>query len=371
MSQRPPGWPAPVEKLEAARALLTDLGRRRGRVIVAPHGDVDGLAAGALAIRALERIGAVPIVALPGKGEHVHTPAMRERLAAIGADGLVVLDMGSRAGPIVPGLPTIVVDHHDAREVPEGVVYVSGAGAEPVAPTALIAYVLLGAIAPLEDLGWLAWLGTAGDLGMAHPFGDELAAAAAAGHRKTHVQKAVSLANAARRAPRYRPEVALDVLLAASGPADIARGTLPGVAELAACRAEVQAELARVARLPPRIAGNVALLRFSSPAQIHPLVATRWAPRLAPRIVIAANDGYLPGRVNFAVRSASSVDLLAFLRGLGLGDVEGEFANGHPRATGGSVPPAEFDRLLRALGFTPTPPPAPPRPAPPPAHSRR
>lgn len=350
MAVRSPQWPAPLESLEAARELLAGLGARRGRVIVAPHGDVDGLAAGALTIRALERIGAVPIVALPGKGEHVHTPAMRERLAGQGADGLVVLDMGSRAGPIVPGLPTIVVDHHDAREIPEGVVYVSGAACEPVAPTALLAYVLLGALAPLEDLGWLAWLGTAGDLGMAHPFGEELAAVIAR-HRKTHVQKAVSLVNAARRAPRYRPEVALDVLLAAPGPAEIARGAVPGTAELAACREEVNAELARVARVPPRIAGGVALLRFSSPAQIHPLVATRWTSRLAPKIVIAANDGYLPGRVNFAVRSASDVDLLAFLRGLGLGAVEGEFANGHPRATGGSVPPAEFDRLLRALGF--------------------
>jgi hypothetical protein len=251
---------------------------------------------------------------------------------------------------IVPGLPTVVVDHHDAREVPEGVVYVSGAGAEPVAPTALIAYVLLGALAPLEEHGWLAWMGTAGDLGMAHPFAEELAGVMAR-HRKTHVQKAVSLVNAARRAARYRPELALDVLLAASGPAEIARGEVPGVSELAACREEVNAELARVARVPSRIAGNVALLRFSSGAQIHPLVATRWTTRLAPKIVIAANDGYLPGRVNFAVRSASGVDLLAFLRGLPLGEVEGELANGHPRATGGSVPPAEFERLLRALGF--------------------
>ena len=84
--------------------------------------------------------------------------------------------------------------------------------------------------------------------------------------------------------------------------------------------------------------------------RVRPLIATRWAPRLAPKIVIAANDGYLPGRVNFAVRSASRTDLLAFLRGLGLGVVEGEFANGHPRATGGSVPPHEFARLLTALG---------------------
>jgi single-stranded DNA-specific DHH superfamily exonuclease len=320
-------------------------------VIVAPHGDADGLAAGVLAIRALERMGGAPIVCLPGKGEHVHTPAMRERLAAIAADGLVVLDMGSRRGPIVRDLPTIVIDHHDAREVPDGVLYLSSAGCEPVAPTGLLAYELLRELAPLDDIAWLAWFAIVGDLGMTHAFDDELAPIAAR-HRKTHVQKAVSLVNAARRAGAYRPQLALDVLLAAHDPADIARGTVPGVAELTACRAEVATELARVARVPPRIAGNVALLRFSSPAQIHPLVATRWVARLAPKIVIAANDGYLPGRVNFAVRSASKIDLLAFLRGLRLGEVEGEFANGHPRATGGSVPPGEFARILRALGYS-------------------
>ena len=319
-------------------------------MIVAPDRDVDGLSAAALVIRALERMGGTPIVCLPEKGAHVHTPAMREKLGSIEAEGLIVLDMGSRSGPIVRGLPTIVIDHHDAREIPEEVIYVSSAGCELVAPTGLLAYELLREMAPLDDVSWLAWLATVGDLGMKNPFADEFAPITKR-YRKTHVQKAVSLVNAARRAARYRPQLALDVLLAAREPADIARGTVPGVAELESCRTEVQAELARVARVPPHIAGDVALLRFSSPAQIHPLVATRWTTRLAPKIVIAANDGYLPGRVNFAMRSASKTDLLAFLRGLGLGEVEGEFANGHPRATGGSVPPAEFERLLRALGY--------------------
>ena len=107
----------------------------------------------------------------------------------------------------------------------------------------------------------------------------------------------------------------------------------------------------RLARVAPKIAGNVALIRFTSGAQVHPLIATRWAPRLAPKVVIAANDGYLPGRVNFAMRSASKIDLLAFLRELPIGKVEGEFANGHARATGGSIPPADFERLVTALGF--------------------
>jgi single-stranded-DNA-specific exonuclease len=255
MSQRSSEWPAPRETVHAARRLVETLTARAGRVIVAPHGDADGLAAAAIVIRAVERLGGIPIVCLPEKGWHVHTPAMRAQLASLEADGLIVLDMGSRSGPIVEGLPTIVIDHHDARETPDGVIYVSSAGCEPVAPTGLLAYELLRALAPLDDVAWLAWLATVGDLGMTHPFADELAAITMR-YRKTHVQKAVSLVNAARRAPDYRPQLALDVLLAAHEPADIARGSVPGVAELERCRAEVQAELARVARLPPRIAAT-------------------------------------------------------------------------------------------------------------------
>lgn len=346
--------PSRTTLADSVRDRFAAWGARHARVIVAPHGDVDGLAAGVLAVRALERLGASPIVSLPGKGEHVHTPAMRERLAQLRGDGLVVLDMGSRRGPIVEGLSTIVVDHHDASEIPDGVLYVSGAVRDPVPPTGLMVYEILQPAVDLDDSAWLALLATVGDLGDRHPFTSELAPIAAR-TKKTHVKEAIALLNAARRSAHYRPQLAYDVLAAASSPADIARGTLPGLAELATCRAEVKAEVERVARVPPRLvrtaSHSVALIRFSSPAQVHPLIATRWAPRLAPAIVIAANDGYLPGRVNFAVRSASDVDLLAFLRGLGLGHVEGEFANGHPRATGGSIPPHEMERLLAALGY--------------------
>jgi len=246
-------------------------------------------------------------------------------------------------------LPTLVIDHHDAREVPDVSVFVSSAGCEPVAPTGLLTFLLLRAIAPLDDVAWLALLATTADLGRVDAF-PELAPFAAR-HRATHLKESVALLNAARRPGRYRPEVALDVLLSARDPDAVARGATAGTDELAECRAEVNAEVARVSRVAPRIAGNFVLIRFASPAQVHPLVATRWAGRLAPRVVIAADDGYMPGPVSFAMRSASDIDLLALLRGLPLGELEGEFAHGHPRATGGSIPPREFERILRAIGF--------------------
>lgn len=349
MDARSSEWPADPAMIDRARSLLRSVTAARGTVIVAPDRDVDGLASAALLMHAIERLGGTPVAVLPDKGEHAHTPAMRARLSAVPAQLLVVLDMGSRRGTVVDDLPTIIVDHHDARDVPDGAIFVSAAGRLPVAPTGLLTYELLKPLVPLDDVAWLAVLATQGDLGPAHPF-TELAPIAQR-YRKTHFAKTISLVNAARRAARYQPGAALALLRAATGPADIAKGTLPGVPELERCRAEVAAELERVARTPPRVVGDVALIRFSSGAQIHPLIAQRWTQRLAPKIVMVVNDGYLPGRCNFALRCAADVDLLAFLRALPLGEVEGEFANGHPRATGGSVPPHELDRILAALGF--------------------
>jgi hypothetical protein len=57
-------------------------------------------------------------------------------------------------------------------------------------------------------------------------------------------------------------------------------------------------------------------------AQVHPLIAQRWVGRLKQsdrsgklQAVMCANDAYLPGRVNFSVRRASSsTDLIALLK---------------------------------------------------------
>jgi single-stranded DNA-specific DHH superfamily exonuclease len=318
-----------------ARSQLAALCARKARIIVAPDRDADGLAAGVIAVRAIERLGGTPIIALPNKGEHVHTPSMQSRISGLRGDGLVVLDMGSRPGSIVEGLPTIVIDHHDARYRPDGAIFVS----EPSPATGQLAFDVWSPLVDLEDQRWLVALALAGDSG-AIPDGP---------YKKTHIKKLVPLINAARRSASCQPQLALDILLSAKGPDEALRHS--NIMVLEACRAEVKAEVDRVARVAPKIAGNVALIRFSSGAQVHPLIATRWAPRLAPKIVIAANDAYLPDRVNFAMRSASKTDLLAFLRDLPIGPIEGEFANGHARATGGSIPPADFARLVTALGF--------------------
>jgi hypothetical protein len=342
-----PRWPAPTEALAEARRFLE---RQKDRhVLVAPHMDVDGLASGVLALRALRTLGARTTVRLPGKGEHAHTPAFQERLDRIGAEALVVLDMGSRAGPILPGVPTLLIDHHPPAGAPEGAQVLSSHGHEPVSPTSLLTYALVSPLVIPGPLEWLAVLGTVGVLGVDAPLPSLKDALRRAGRKA--VTEAVALLNAARRSSHFATSLALEVLMRAGTASDITEGRVPGVDALRDCRLEVQREVARCAKTPPRISGNVALLLFSSGAQVHPLVAIRWAQRFPEHIILAANVGYLPGRVDFSLRSRTPQDLVAFLRGLGLPDLGGALGHGHAHATGGSLSARDFLRLAEALGF--------------------
>ena len=344
----PSTWPADAAAIDAARAFVR---RTSGTVtVIACDADVDGLTSAVILERAVKAVGGSPHVLPVRRGEHAHHPRMKERIQALRPQHLVVLDMGSRPQVILPGLPTLVVDHHHAANgLPPGAVVVNGYDRAPVAPTSVLAYVVCRTIPGLDTAAWLGALGAVGDLGSAAAFRG-LLGIRAGGARWS---RAASLINAARRADTPDPAVALDALRHAGSVDDITSGRLSETALLERYRAQVQDEIGRCARVAPRIAGNVALVRFSSGAQVHPIVATRWARRLAPRIVIAANDGYLPGRTNFAVRSGTGIDLVAWLRALPFEPAEdAEYAHGHARATGGSLSPSDFEAFLASVGFS-------------------
>jgi hypothetical protein len=101
----------------------------------------------------------------------------------------------------------------------------------------------------------------------------------------------------------------------------------------------------------PKFAGNVALIRVTSRCQVHPVIAQIWRTRLPKYFVIVANDGYVPGRVNFSMRSAPGANALDFLSAIDLGEGEGSYAHGHDQATGGSLPVERWELLLAKLGF--------------------
>lgn len=309
-----------TELIARAREALSAAGA------VVPHTDADGLAAGAIALRARgEGAGAAVLL------DRGLTPWGED--APIPAGPVAVLDWGVRD----LHRPGLLVDHHAPEAEPrEDQVMVSGYAERPVPCTsALMRRIDPGAPA------WLAAVGAVGDLGDA-----AFALPECAGAPKTAVRKLVPLVNAPRRVRGGPVGDALALLVEHDDP----KAALldPRVALLEESRREWRGEFERAMRTAPSVAGDVAVIRFSSPCQVHPLVAGAWMRRLAPRMVLAANDDYLPGRVNFAVRGGSG-DLRRRLREA-LPDVGGEFAHGHDRATGGSLAPGDFARLLEGLG---------------------
>ena len=293
--------------------------------LVVPHTDADGLAAGAMVLRARQETADAAVLLERGETPFAPEPPLPQASVA-------VLDWGVR--PLAR--PGIVVDHHAPEAKPrDDQLVVSSYGEQPEVSTAPLVRRLLP-----EEPAWIAAVGAFGDLGAAG-----LTLPECAGAPRGAVRKLVPLVNAPRRLRGGPVREALALLVeSASAQAALAD---PRLGALEEARRAWQGELERVRRVAPQIVGNVAVIRFSSPAQVHPLVAAQWQRRFAPRIVLVANDGYLPGKVNFSVRGGSG-DLRAALREA-LPEATGEFAHGHDAATGGSLTLAEFELLLARL----------------------
>ena len=295
-----------------------------------------------------------------GKGESAFGEAARTRLAALAPDALVVTDLGVNAAGVLPGVPTLYVDHHlPAGLPPAPAVVASGYGWEPVPTSAWLMWELLAPLAeaagaPIDDLLWVAAVGTISDLGEKAPW-PRLGEV-----RKRYTAKwlkeAVSLVNAARRASAFDVATPLAILMSAEHPRALAEDEAAGAGRLREYRAEVNAALAEARRRAPLFAGGDspwALVPTPSACQIHPLIAQQWRGRLPKHAVMGANPAYLPNVVAFSCRtSRSELNLPALLRGaVDLGPWNAHFGNGHDQASGGHLPPDEFGRLLAALGF--------------------
>jgi single-stranded-DNA-specific exonuclease len=319
-------------------------------VLVLGHHDADGLSAMAILAQALERFGRRVETRIVGRGENPWSAEMAAELSAREMGGLVVADLGTRAGVLRPGVPTVVLDHHVPTGVPEAALLVSGHGMHPTPTTSLLAWWCAGSLAEAGDLLWLAALGIIGDMEEKSGFAELAAARERWGI--TALRDAVALINAPRRAGAGDASPALALLRKADGPKAVLSGEHPETALLQAAREEVQEALAEGRRVAPRIQGEVALIPLHSACQIHPLVAQQWKGRLKGKIVIAANTGYRPGWVHFAARSGTGADLIAFFREHRPDGADPEsYGNGHAQASGGALPPKAWNRFVTGLGF--------------------
>lgn len=326
------------------------------RVAVFCHFDADGLAAGALFGRGLARMGFTDVqVVHSDRGENAFSAGARERLAALRPDALIVTDLGVHRAGVLPGVPTLYVDHHRPEGEPDdaAAAVVLAYGWDPIPASAWLAYDLLSPLVDVADLGWIAAVGTISDLGEKAPW-DALPEIRKRWSGKW-LREAVSLVNAARRGSAFDVGTPLRMLMEADGPRAIAEDDALGADRLRAYRAEVQAELATARRQAPVFSLDQpwALVPIRSGCQIHPLIAQQWRTRLPKFAVIAANFAYLPGIVAFSARTQrGDLVLPALLRTPDIGaDDEASYGRGHDQASGGHLTRAQFNRLMDALGF--------------------
>lgn len=320
------------------------------RCIAFHDSDADGVCAGVVWQRALERLGYQNVQRLiPDRERNAWTPNNHAKIQEENPQALWVLDLGSKSEKVVADVPTCFVDHHHPEGCPPGDTLISAYNWEPIPNTSLMIYELVKPLTDIEDLKWIATIGTLSDLGEKAPF--EIINEAKNQYKAKWLKEATTLVNASRRASTYEPETAAQALLNHKSPQELVESDSPGVARLKAARKEVKLALEEGKKAAPQFAGNVALIRVHSPCQIHPLIAQIWRTRLPKFIVIAANDAYMPGRVNFSARSASGINVLQFLRAIELPEGEGNYGHGHDQASGGSLPIEVWNDLLGKLGF--------------------
>ena len=314
------------------------------------HSDADGLSATALFARAFGEAGWTVRTRIVGRGESPWSDAMRTELANEPAGGVIIADLGVRDALPKPGVPTVVVDHHVPGVPPAGATVISGLGQDPIPTSSLLAFWCAGALAEVEPWLWLAAVGLIGDMAEKAGF-PEMEAARRFG--VTALRDAAALVNVPRRSASGDAAPALALLMKADGPKDVLSGHWPEAAAVLAARAEVKRELEAARRVGPVMRGEVALIRFASPTQIHPLIAQQWRGRLRDKIVMAANTGYRPGWVHFAVRSGEDRDLVGFLAEHRPPGADEMYGSGHRQATGGALRPADWNAFITGLGFGP------------------
>ncbi|KAK5126656.1 hypothetical protein LTR85_009590 [Meristemomyces frigidus] len=326
-------------------------------------------------------------VHLLSKGNTVHSEEERQKMTSHKPSYVFVIDMGSRAGPqVVDGEHTaLIIDHHHATETdfPDNSEHVSACHSPPVATSSLLTYELCEPLHPevRDRCAWLCIVGTHGDLGNTlkwePPFPDMREALKR--YSKKVLNEVVSAVNAPRRTATYDVRSAWDALCDTAEPASVLKN-----ARLQAARAEVNAEVERCTHTAPKFSpdGKVAVFRIKSEAQVHPVIATRWSGHLnskALEIVLVANEGYLPLKVNFSCRiprcarsrdpPISIIERLRYYASLTepasrdtdiaepgreaqrplLERIGDNFARGHAQASGGIVNVDEFEELMRLM----------------------
>ncbi|EJD07456.1 DHH phosphoesterase [Fomitiporia mediterranea MF3/22] len=380
--------------MDHAREFIKVCVSEKHLTLLVPDKDADGLSSGKIMHHTLTSLGLPKDcirVHMLAKSASVFQDSEREKMEGYGATRIIVMDQGSRGGPslVSPVTPdgkyvsTLIIDHHESDEFPEGSLVVSACHSPPIVTSSLLTYLICLPLHPSirDECAVPALLGVFGDLGPnvvkwnEPPWPSHLGDVVKKVTKKA-LSNAVSMMNAPRRTTEYQVHDAWEAVLKAKSLEDISRNRV-----FLAARARVNAEVERCTHVAPQFSkdGCVALLRIHSGYQIHPVIATRWAGYLRARdlqLVMVANDAYHPSGTytNFSCRIISGLrklpeterpNLIKVLKDYArkvpdegfLTRVGGDFATGHKEATGGIIPTNDFEKFVRAMeiGVKPDP----------------
>ncbi|MCL6629686.1 MAG: hypothetical protein K6U00_08820, partial [Armatimonadetes bacterium] len=349
---------AEVEVLTLGHGTEIDTGRefveRIGpddTVVLLFGSDVDGISAAAILYRTLAMRG--DFLAFPefmDKGETIYSEQLAKRILARQPSKLIVMDTGSRGRPILPNIPTMVIDDHKPERVPPVDAFVSSYGAEPPAPTSLLTYEICKDFVHVDGREWLAALGTIADLGIDADF--EIARNVKALYGIETLKEVICLIDSAHRAPEYDLATPFEVLVNADNPKDIIDGALAQTLLLRRYNEGINSELRKLSQLAPQVVGRWALLAFRSPALLQPLLASTWASRLADNILLAANYAYVEGKVCFSLRTVLRIDLIEEIHEIGLFEPKMDYGHRYAHAIDAILPAQEFDAFVHSIGFS-------------------
>jgi single-stranded-DNA-specific exonuclease len=326
------------------------LDRASGTIAVFSHTDADGLCAAEIVKRYLRRSSLPHRHLFPRRGEIAFGASTSRRLAGLDPDRICVVDLGVTDREMVRDKPAFFIDHHRPMGRPPRAGVLSSYGSDPALPTALLAYRSLGD-AVGSSASWLAAVGTAADLGPGYVFeGGDLDTT---GLRKTWVSEADILLNSAARSASYDIETPIRLLERASGIEDLTDPGSPEVSRLGHYRKEVNDEVARCRHEPPNFSWRVAVIAFSSRCRISGLIAETWRRSLKNYFVIAANFGYIEGKVHYAIRTELAASVIDLLESVKPPDRSDPVVQGHDHAAGGMLDLELWMTLADRLGFRP------------------
>ena len=358
--------PAEMDRNEAAAiftAFLSSLPQGKAADIhILTDADADGLPAGALLVRALHAAGYTRVTAeARRKFENAWMPEVHARLRARNPQALLLVDLGARPDDVLPGVPSLLIDHHAPFGTPPDAVLLTSYGSEPTATSGLLALWCAQAIAPAlaDELQWMAGISLLSDLGDKAPFAELTESKTRFG--ATALKDLTGLLNAPRRTAQGDASEALDLLLRGASPKQILKGDDPALSALKIAKAEVAEALAIARKAPPRfstkwtdeLGADIIMVRIDTPCQVHPLVAQIWRPRFPKAVIFGVNVGFRPGYVHFAGRAPKGVNLVQFLRNHTPAGADSTFGGGHDQASGGALPVSLWNPFVAMLGFGP------------------